>query len=178
MSGPLLVFAAAPGVFAALTEEASAHIALENGQAPVSAGYKAVLGVPHGCRGSATIKVRVQIPDGVTAVKPQPKPAWQMETVRGKDDKAFTYNGTTLEEGVKEVSWSDGRLPDDFYDEFVFQGFLTDGLKPGTTIYFPVVRECEQGIERWIEIPAEGKASDDYETPAAGLKLLPNAGSD
>ena len=101
-----------------------------------------------------------------------------MKTVKGRYDAAFTYDGTKLEEGVKEIIWSGGKLPDEFYDEFVFQGFLTDSLKPGTTIYFPVVQECEQGIERWIEIPAEGKASDDYERPAPGLKLMPNAGTD
>ena len=119
-----------------------------------------------------------RFPDGVIVVKPQPKPGWQVETVDGKYDKAYTYEGTKLDEGVREIIWSGGKLPDKFYDEFVFQGFLTDSLKPGTSIYFPVVQECEKGIARWIQIPAEGKASDDYETPAPGLKLMPNAGSD
>jgi uncharacterized protein YcnI len=37
----------------------------------------------------------------------------------------------------------------------------------------PVVQECEKGIHRWIEIPAEGKSADDYKEPAPGIKLLP-----
>jgi uncharacterized protein YcnI len=74
---------------------------------------------------------------------------------------------------VTEVVWSGGRLPDEFYDEFVFRGYLTAGLKPGAHLYFPVVQDCEAGTDRWIEIPAEGKDADDYETPAPGIKLLP-----
>ena len=53
--------------------------------------------------------------------------------------------------------WSGGKLPDDNYDEFVISTFLTDGLKPNTMLYFPVVQECEQGVSRWIDIPAEGE---------------------
>ena len=45
-------------------------------------------------------------------------------------------------------------MPDDDYDEFVISTFLSGSLKPNTTLYFPVVQECEQGVSRWIEIPA------------------------
>ncbi len=44
-------------------------------------------------------------------------------------------------------------MPDDHYDEFVISTYLTDSLKPNTTLYFPVVQECEQGVSRWIDIP-------------------------
>ena len=44
---------------------------------------------------------------------------------------------------------------DDNFDEFVFSSYLTAGLKPDTTLYFPVVQECEQGVSRWIDIPAK-----------------------
>jgi uncharacterized protein YcnI len=165
-------------VFFLVVAPASAHVTLENPQGAIGAGYKAVFRVPHGCKGSATISLKVQVPDGVIAVKPQPKPGWQIKTIKGKYDKTYTFDGAKLEEGVREIDWSGGKLPDDYYDEFVFDGFLTDSLTPGTTLYFPAVQECEQGVERWIEIPAAGKTSDDYETPAPGLKLIPNQGSD
>jgi periplasmic copper chaperone A len=78
-----------------------------------------------------------------------------------------------VSEGVQEIVWT-GRLLDENYDEFVFRGSLTDSLKPNTTLYFPVVQECEGGkAERWIEIPAEGKSADDYRYPAPGVKLRP-----
>lgn len=155
------------------TAAASAHVTLETQQAPAASIYKAVFRVPHGCQGSATVKVRVQIPEGVIAVKPMPKPGWALETVKGKYEKAYDYYGTPTSEGVREIVWSGGRLPDEFYDEFIARVYLTGDLAADTTLYFPVVQECEQGADRWIEIPAQGKTADDYETPAPGLKLLP-----
>jgi periplasmic copper chaperone A len=44
---------------------------------------------------------------------------------------------------------------------------------PHTTLHFPVVQECEQGIHRWIEIPEAGKAAGDYREPAPALMLVP-----
>ena len=79
-----------------------------------------------------------------------------------------------MSEGVKEVVWSGGKLADDNFDEFVFSSYLTAGLKPDTTLYFPVVQECEQGVSRWIDIPAEGQSGhgEGSKTPAPGLKLI------
>jgi periplasmic copper chaperone A len=154
---------------------ASAHITLEKREAAIGNSYKAVFVVPHGCAGSATIKIRVQIPEGVVAVKPMPKAGWNVEVIKGKYAGEYDVHGAKLSEGVKEVVWSGGKLPDDFYDEFVLSSFLTAGLKPNTTLYFPTVQECEQGISRWIDIPAGGEAAHDHEDkwPAPGVKLTP-----
>jgi uncharacterized protein YcnI len=153
---------------------ASAHITLENRQASVGSYYKAVFAVPHGCAGSSTIKIRVQIPEGVIGIKPMPKPGWNLETIKGKYVAEYEFHGAKLSEGVKEVVWSGGKLADDNYDEFVVSTFLTGGLKPNTTLYFPVVQECEQGISRWIDIPAEGRSGHDGgKSPAPGVKLMP-----
>ncbi len=162
----LLAFSAVP---------ASAHIILDNRQATVGAAYKAVFDVPHGCAGSATIKIRVQIPEGVIAAKPMPKPGWNLDIVKGKYATEYDYHGAKFSEGVKEVVWSGGKLADDNYDEFVVSTFLTGALKPNTTLYFPVVQECEQGVSRWIEIPAgdEGGHAHEGKWPAPGVKLLP-----
>jgi len=154
---------------------ASAHVTLERGEAPVGAPYKAVLRVPHGCGGAATVALRVRVPEGMIAVKPMPKPGWKIDTVTGKYPKAYHYfHGATLTEGITEVSFSGGSLPDAYYDEFVLAGFLAGDLEPGKTLYFLVVQECEKGVNRWIEIPAAGKSPDDYAEPAPGLKLVPN----
>jgi uncharacterized protein YcnI len=164
----LVAFAA----FAA--SSASAHITLENRQATIGEGYKAVFAVPHGCAGSATIKLRVQIPEGVIAVKPMPKAGWNVEVIKGKYSADYDYHGAKLSEGVKEVVWSGGKLAGDNYDEFVISTFLTGGLKPNTTLYFPTVQECEQGVSRWIDIPTEGAAhGHDGKSPAPGVKLMP-----
>jgi periplasmic copper chaperone A len=163
-----LIFLAALGM-----SSASAHITLENRQATIGSSYKAVFAVPHGCAGSATVKIRVQIPEGVIAAKPMPKAGWNVELIKGKYAADYDYHGAKLSDGVKEVVWSGGKLPDDNYDEFVINTFLTSALKPNTNLYFPVVQECEQGISRWIDIPADGDAgAHDSKSPAPAVKLI------
>ena len=152
---------------------ACAHITLEGREATIGSSYKAVFVVPHGCAGSATTKIRVQIPEGVIGVKPMPKPGWNVEAIKGKYASEYDFHGAKLSEGVKEVVWSGGKLPDDFYDEFVISTFLTGTLKPDTMLYFPTVQECEQGVSRWIDIPADPAHAHDSKWPAPGVKLNP-----
>lgn len=151
---------------------AEAHVTLEQGEAVIGSTYKAVLRVPHGCDGSATLKVRVKVPEGMFGVKPMPKAGWTLETVKGKYAATYTLHGAPVSEGVVEIVWS-GNLPDDYYDEFVLRGTLADSLTPGERLYFPVVQECENGAERWIDIPAAGADPHSLKYPAPGLKLLP-----
>ena len=153
---------------------ALAHVSLQLREAPVGSTYRAIFQVPHGCEGKSTNVLRVQIPEGVIAVKPQPKAGWTLEKIKGAYAKSYDYHGTPTSEGVKEVVWSGGKLLDEHYDEFVLRGYLTKDLKADTTLYVPVVQECEGGAaERWIEIPAAGKSADDYKFPAPGVKLTP-----
>ena len=160
----------------AFVTSALAHVTLENQEAKLGASYKAVLRVSHGCDGTATTAIRVKIPEGVIGVKPMPKPGWTLTTVTAKYPKTYELFHRQLTEGVTEVSWSAGKLPDEWYDEFVFQGFLAGDLNPAKPLYFPVVQECEKGVHRWIEIPAAGKSPSDYPEPAPALKLVPATG--
>jgi uncharacterized protein YcnI len=114
----------------------------------------------------------MKIPEGVFAVKPMPKPGWQLATTKGKYERTYDNFGTPVSEGVTEVAWSGGELPDEWYDEFVFRGRLAD-FAPGTVVHFPVVQECPDGaVHRWIEIPEPGKSADDYEEPAPGVTII------
>ena len=149
---------------------AFAHATLETKEAPASSFYKAVIRVGHGCEGTATTSIRVQIPEGVIAVKPMPKPGWELTTKEGQYAQAYDYYDEKLTKGVTEVSWTGGSLPDAWYDEFVFRARLPD-RPPGTVIYFPIVQQCEKGVHRWIEIPEPGKTADDYKEPAPGVTI-------
>jgi uncharacterized protein YcnI len=155
----------------------SAHVTLERGEATVGSSYKAVLRVPHGCEGSPTIAIRVRVPAGLIAVKPMPKPGWQLEAKTTTYAKPYMLRGAPVSEGVTEIAWSGGKLLDAHYDEFVFVGTIAEELGGGQTIYFPVVQECEKGVHRWIEIPTGGAHSHGHgagsSEPAAALRLLP-----
>lgn len=179
MRMPRLLAAAglAAGIAVSMTAPALAHITFENPKAPANGFYKAVLRVPHGCDGAATTAIRIQIPEGFIAAQPMPKPGWQVTVTEGSYGKSYKYEGSTISKGVKEIAWSGGNLPDNFYDEFVFR-VRAAGFAPGTKVYFPVVQECGAKAEHWIEIPAEGKSDDDYEYPAPGVTIGAPDGDD
>jgi uncharacterized protein YcnI len=168
----VLTLSAVSTLAAIVAVPAFAHITLETQQAVAGSYYKAVVRVPHGCDGSPTTRIRVRVPDGAIGVKPQPKPGWELTTVKGKLAQPFDDgHGNKITEGITEIVWSGGRLLDEHYDEFAFRMQLP--RTPNVTLYVPVVQECEKGIHRWIEIPAAGKSADDYKEPAPGIKLLP-----
>lgn len=151
---------------------AAAHVSLENGTARIASNYKAILRVPHGCDGKATTAIRVRLPEGVISAKPMPKPGWTLEKTMGEYAKAYQLHGEQEASGVREITWSGGRIGDDEYDEFVFRVHITDGFKNGEVIAFPVIQMCEGGATtRWIEVPADGKTADDYEHPAPTVTL-------
>lgn len=160
----LLTLAASP---------AGAHVLMDQDKpATVGTDYKAVFIVPHGCAGSATIKLRVQIPEGVVVTKTEPKDGWTVDEVKGKFAGEYDVHGSKVSEGVMEVAWSGSKVPDKTREQFVIDAFLTSSLKADTSLFFPVVQECEQGVSRWIEIPADGALhSHDLKWPAPGVKL-------
>lgn len=163
LAGLLLAASAAP---------AFAHATFEVSRAAPNSTWKAVLRVPHGCEGQATQVVRVTIPDGIIAVKPMPKPGWTLATRKGAYSKAYDYFGKPMSEGVTEITWSGGNLPDDQYDEFVFQGRVTDAFAPGSTVHLPVVQECASAKAAWIEIPKPGQDAHALKMPAPGLTII------
>jgi uncharacterized protein YcnI len=164
--------AAAAALTLAACGVAEAHVVLEKAEASVGAGYKAVFKITHGCEGSATTEVAIDIPEGVIAVKPMPKAGWTitLDTKPYKQAYKF-YHGKKLSEGVRKVTFRGGPLPDAYYDEFVLSTYIARELKPGP-IYFSVTQKCEKGEMAWTEIPAAGQDPHDLEHPAPQLTLL------
>jgi periplasmic copper chaperone A len=151
---------------------ASAHVTVQPNEAVAGSYFQMVFVVPHGCDGSATVALRVKVPDGVLSVKPQMKPGWTVEIKKKALDQPQTVaHGKTVSETVDEVSWRGGPLPDNLYDSFGLMMKLPD--TPGQPLYFPVVQECEQGVHRWIEIPASGQNRDELREPAPVVRLKP-----
>ena len=136
MSHPSLGWLSAALLTVALVGAASAHVTLETAQAPSNSTYKAVLRVPHGCAGAATLKVRVQIPEGFIGVKPMPKAGWSLKVEQGPYATPFDNHGKEMTSGAREISWSGGELADDWYDEFIIRGTVGPEVAPGTVLYF------------------------------------------
>jgi uncharacterized protein YcnI len=157
---------------------AQAHVTLEEPAAVANTGYKAVLRITHGCEGSPTHTVRVQIPAGFLGTKPIPKPGWKLEMQRVKLAEPYDSHGRKIDETVAEVIWRaqspEAFLADAHFDEFVFRG-QTPG-KPGM-IWFKVQQICEKGELDWAEVPSKGSSTKGLKSPAVLLEVLPGMSS-
>lgn len=151
---------------------AFAHVTLATGEARTGTYYKAVLQVPHGCDGTATQSIRVQIPEGVIGVKPMPKPGWTLSITRGAYAKSYQSHGKAVTEGPKEIVWSGGSLSDDNYDEFVFTSFLAGDFQPGQSVAFTTVQQCAKGEARWDQIATDGQNPHSLKSPAPALRIV------
>src|SRR5262245_1532711 len=165
-----LAFGVALGTLAA--SGANAHVSLATKEAAANSGYKAILQVPHGCSGEATVSLRVQIPEGVIAVKPMPKAGWTLTTKKGAYAKPYENHGNTVTEGVKEIVWSGGNLSDEHFDEFIFTATIATDGGPAKAVYFPTVQQCTKGEAAWTEIPAAGQSTRDLKKPAPSVRIL------
>src|SRR5690349_10848880 len=105
---------------------AHAHATLDRSEAPADSFIHMFVNIPHGCEGSATLKVRVRIPEGVIGVKPQPKPGWELAVRKEKLAKPIVEShGNTISESAVEVTWT-GKLADEHFDQFGLHMRLPD----------------------------------------------------
>lgn len=116
---------------AAWAVPASAH--LDPSPAEIEGGKTTTVTftVPHGCDGSPTTKVVLQLADGVTNAQAGQVDGWQ-GSVQGK-----------------EVTWTGGPLADD--QQLGFPVTMTLPAKEGY-IRFPTVQSCVKGETHWIEV--------------------------
>ena len=117
----------------ALAIPAFAHVGVDLHGATPTAGSSTALWLRpgHGCMGDATNAVTVTVPDGVTNVKAQPKPGWDL-----------------VSDG-KTITWFHGTLPDDQFDDFGIR--LTWPKLPAgvtsQTFFFPTVQTCNAELK-------------------------------
>ena len=149
---------------------AQAHVTLEVASAPANSTFKAVFVVPHGCDGQSTNTVTIALPEGFIDVKPMPKAGWSLSTHEAPFQNSYELWGDTVSEGVTEVSWSGGNLPDDQFDEFVLRGRVTE-FAPGTSLPFKVVQTCADGTVEWTEVAAPGVDPHSLAHPAPTLTV-------
>jgi periplasmic copper chaperone A len=151
---------------------AHGHIVLAEPKAVAGSYYKATLRVGHGCNGSTTTGLTVQVPAGFQGAKPQPKFGWTVATRKAKLATPYSSHGKTVTDDVVELRWTaankEAALPDDQFDEFAFMGRLPDSAGP---MWVKVLQACENGQNDWSEIPASGASTRGLKTPAALLDI-------
>jgi periplasmic copper chaperone A len=103
---------------ASLLTASLAHITMNP---PVSTGSfsSAAVRVPHGCNETNTVAITVMIPKGVTSVKPQKIQGWVLEIKnRPLDVPVQSEGGKPLTEEVDTITWKEGNLPNNEYQDF------------------------------------------------------------
>lgn len=148
---------------------AFAHVTVSPVEA--SSGFQTLtFQVPHGCEGSPTVRLTIEIPPGVASVKPQVKPGWEIVVEEGALPEPVDMFGAAVTEGVTSVTWQGGSLSDAHMDQFGLSVFISG--EEGEAVYFPVVQECADGEHRWIQIPEEGESGEELPEPAPAVVLI------
>jgi copper(I)-binding protein/uncharacterized protein YcnI len=172
MTFPLAIKTAAACALSLSATAAFAHIVLETRSAPAGSAYKAVFQVGHGCQGSATTGISVQIPAGFQGARPYPKAGWTLAVKTGKLAKPYDSHGKQVTEDVTSISWTaagkESVLQDAYFDEFMLRGQLPETAGP---LWFKVLQTCENGSADWSEVPASGSSAKGLKSPAALLEV-------
>lgn len=171
----LLTIALSAVLLVALAAPAMAHVTANPNAAAAGGYHMAKFRVSHGCDGSPTTALRIAIPDGVVSVRPEVVPGWEIETVIGDLAEPFDNHGQVITEGVREIVYSGGSLPDEHFQEFGVSMRMPEG-EEGDVVYFPVIQECEEGETAWINIPETFDAWGDTDDPAPYITLTAAGG--
>ncbi len=151
--------------------DALAHISV-SGPAFAGSTHVASFGVSHGCDGADTLRVRIQIPTGVTSVRPMPN-------VFGK---ASVEKDATSGE-VIAVTWvkEDAELLAEDLQAYELTLRFKLPTTPFKTLYFPTTQTCRTaaGVETVVEwnstaghgAHGEGTGTEDH--PAPELMVMP-----
>ncbi|MDZ5622904.1 YcnI family protein [Nocardioides sp. HM23] len=163
--------AGAAGALALAVAPASAHVTITPDTTAAGAHAVLTFSAGHGCDGSPTTTVAIDMPDQVYAVTPTRNPYWTVEKVMADLDEPITdAHGNEITERVDQVVYEARTpLPDGQRDTFELSLQLPDAA--GETLVFPVVQTCEEGENPWIETPAEGQDPEELEFPAPTVTI-------
>ena len=151
MKAPLIA------LLALMATPAAAHVVAVPGEAKAGSFSAVAFRVGHACAaGDATLKLRVEVPDGVASARPQPKPGWTIDIEKDGDRTAA-------------VTWT-GRLPDDQFDDFAL---LMKLPSQAGSLVFPTIQTCEKGESQWTEIPDPERPGEKLTRPAPTVRLTP-----
>lgn len=151
---------------------AAAHVTVTPvGETP--AGGYAVLTFAwgHGCDGSPTTRIAIQIPEGINTASPTQVAGWTVQKKMEKlDPPVQDSHGNELTERVGQIVYTaDTPLQDGYRAAMDVQVALPD--TPGETLAFPVVQTCQQGETAWTQIPQEGQDPEELDTPAPEITV-------
>lgn len=158
---------------------ASAHVSASATSTAAGSQTVVTFSVPHGCEGSPTTQVRIDLPESTPSATPTVNPNWTVEkTVEKLAEPLEDAHGNVIAERVASVTYTaiGAGLADGYRDAFELSLRLPAG-EPGDVVEFPTFQVCVEGSADWVgpEAPAitltaavEGDASHHDAGEAAG----------
>jgi uncharacterized protein YcnI len=167
----LAVTAAAALVTLGLAGPASAHVTITPEATAAGSFTVVTMNVPHGCEGSPTTKVAIQIPEDILAVTPTRNPYYDVAKRIEKLPKPVTdAHGNKVTERVASVVYTARTpLPEGQRDALELSLQLPE--KAGETLAFPAIQTCAKGETAWTEIPTGGQDAEELEHPAPAFEI-------
>jgi uncharacterized protein YcnI len=146
---------------------AQAHIELASGAATSNATNEVVFGIGHGCSGADTYRVKIDIPAGVTSVRPM-RSDFAIPTI--EKDTAGNVTSVTWQKPV-----SDALDTDIAYYALVIRLKTPD--QPLTNLYFQAHQTCRAAdgtlsTVEWTDLPSTPNGQQTG-NPAPALKVVP-----
>ncbi|MCF6378702.1 YcnI family protein [Nocardioides KLBMP 9356] len=171
-----VVPAATAAIALSIVAPASAHVSASVTEASAGAYTVLTLSVPHGCEGSPTTRIEVQVPESVFSVTPTRNPFYDLEaTIEKLDEPVTDAHGNEITERTSTISYTASTpLPDGQRDTFELSFQVPDA--EGEVLAFPTIQTCEKGETAWTQIPTAGQDEDELESPAPSFTILPASG--
>lgn len=158
-----LLLGAAAGVAIALGVPlaASAHVHVDPGTASAGSTETLTFAFSHGCDGSPTSALVIDVPEGVGNGTPVVQGGWTITRELSADGVPTQVTFTSdvpVEDGLKATVSLDA---------------LFDESAADTSIAFPVTQVCVDGETAWTEVAEDGQTEDDLESPAPVVEVGP-----
>lgn len=166
-------FPAATAVIAlSLAAPAGAHVTATPSTAAAGAYTVVTFSVGHGCEGSPTTKIEIQVPESVLSVTPSRNPFYDVEkTIEKLDEPVADAHGNEVTERTASIVYTASTpLPDGERDAFELSFQLPDA--EGETLSFPTIQTCQKGETGWTEVPADGQDAEELENPAPAFEIV------
>ncbi|MDD7929184.1 DUF1775 domain-containing protein [Microbacterium sp. NM3R9] len=138
----------------ALPLAASAHVHVTPEEVAANGSTRIDFAFSHGCDGSPTTALVVDIPAEAQGATPVVDGAWTITTEAGESGipTRITYTAVTP-------------VPD-AYAASAGMNVIFPGSAEGESFAFPVTQQCEAGEAAWVEIAEDGQDPHDLEYPA------------
>ncbi|NPC42676.1 YcnI family protein [Nocardioides sp. zg-1230] len=164
--------AATAAVALSFAAPAGAHVTATPSTAAAGAYTVVTFSVGHGCEGSPTTRLEIQVPESVLSVTPSRNPFYDVEkTIEQLDEPVADAHGNEVTERTASIVYTATTpLPDGQRDAFELSFQLPDA--EGETLSFPTIQTCQKGETGWVEVPADGQDPDELESPAPAFEIV------